>query len=104
MAEPAFLGPGLDPGCEPPVSDSAFAAVELVCVLVVEILEPEIAGLALLGPPVNSDWAPEPAVLVPGVFESELVCALAGQASIAAKKATITRLRKCVGGAGRHMS
>src|SRR5215469_17507831 len=37
MAEPAFLGPGLASGCEPPGSDSVFAAVESVCVLVVAV-------------------------------------------------------------------
>ena len=63
MAEPVFLGSGLDCGCEPPASDSAFAAVELVCVLGVAVLESvfAVAGLELLGPPVNSDWTWAPA-------------------------------------------
>jgi len=72
-AEPALLGPGLDWGCEPPGSDSAFAAVELVCVLGVAVLEPDfgVAGLELVGPPVDSVWAEAPAV--PVLLESELV-------------------------------
>jgi hypothetical protein len=63
-AEPAFLGPGLESGCDPPGSDSPFAAVELVCVLGVAVLEPVfgVAGLELVGQPVNSDWAGAPAV------------------------------------------
>ena len=64
MAEPAFLGPGLDSGCEPPGSDSAFVAVELVCVLGVAALEPVfgVAELELIGPLVNPDWAGAPAL------------------------------------------
>jgi len=101
--EPAFLVPGLDSGCAPPGVDSAFVAVELVFVLGVAVLEPVgVAGLELVGPPVNSDWAR--AVPVLGVLESELVCALAGKASITAKKGTITRLWKCLLEASRHMS
>ena len=66
MAEPVFLVSGLDCGCEPPASDSAFAAVELVCVLGVAVLESvfAVAGLELLGPPVDSDWTWAPAVPV----------------------------------------
>ena len=101
MAEPAFLGPGLDSGCEPPGSDSAFAAVELVCVPGVLESAFGVAGLELVGP-VN--WAWPPAVLALGVLVSELVCALAGKTSIAAKKATITKLRKCLGEASERMS
>jgi hypothetical protein len=70
-AEPAFLGPGLASGCEPPGSDSTFAAVELVCVLGVAALEPVVAGFELVGAPVNSDWARAPAV--PVLLESEPV-------------------------------
>ena len=44
-AEPAFLGPGLDSGCGPPGSDSVFAAVELVSVLGVAVLEPVLGSL-----------------------------------------------------------
>jgi len=58
--------------------------------------------LELAGPPVNLDWARAPAV--PVLLESELVCAFAGKASIAAKRGTITKLRKCLGEASRHMS
>src|SRR5262249_7941432 len=103
-AEPAFLVPGLDSDCAPPGSDSAFAAVELVSVLGVAVLEPVfgVAGLELVGPPVNSDCAGALAVPVP--LESELVCALAGRARITAKKGTITKQRKCLGEATRHMS
>jgi hypothetical protein len=106
MAEPAFLGPGLDSGCVPPGSDSVFAGVELVCVLGVAVSASffGVAGLELLGPPVNSDWAWAPAVLVLGVLGSEPVCALAGKASIPTRKATNTGLRKCLGEAGTHMS
>lgn len=102
-AEPAFLVPGLDSGCAPPGVDSTFVAVELVFVLGVAVLEPVVGvpGLELAGPPVNSVWA-APAVLV--LLESELVCAFAGKASIAAKRGTITKLRKCLGEASRHMS
>ena len=106
-AEPAFLVPGLDSGCAPPGLDSALAVVELAFVFGITALEPvlEVAGLDLVGPPVDSDWARTSAVpLVRGVLESELVCALAGKANIAAKKATITRLRKCLGETSRHMS
>ena len=104
MAEPVFLVPGLDSGCAPPGVDSAFVAVELVFVLGVAVLEPVfgVVGLALVGPPINSDWARAPAV--PVLLESELVCALAGKASIAAKRGTITKLRKCLWEASRHMS
>jgi hypothetical protein len=106
MAEPAFLGPGLDSGCVPPGSDSVFAGVELVCVLGVAVSASffGVAGLELVGPPVNSDWAWAPAVLVLGVLGSEPVCALAGKASIPTRKATNTGLRKCLGEAGTHMS
>ena len=78
MAEPAFLLPGLDSDCAPPGSDSAFAAVELVSVLGVAVLGPVfgVAGLALVGPPVNSDCAG--ALAVPVALESEPVCAFAG--------------------------
>ena len=104
MAEPVFLVAGLDCGCEPPASDSALAAVELVFVLGVAVLEPVfgVVGLELVGPPINSDWARAPAV--PVLLESELVWAFAGKASIAAKRGTITKLRKCLGEASRHMS
>ena len=103
IGEPAFLVPGLDSGCAPPGLDSAFVAVELVFVLGVAVLEPVgVAGLELVGPPVNSDWARAPAV--PVLLESELVWAFAGKASIAAKRGTITKLRKCLGEASRHMS
>src|SRR6266567_5326329 len=70
----------------------------------VAVLEPVfgLAGLKLVGPPVGSDCAWAPAVLV--LLGSELVCALAGKASIAAKRGTITKLRKCLGGASRYMS
>ena len=70
IAEPAFLGPGLDWGCEPPGSDWAFAAVELVelgaAVLesVVEVTGFELVGppgFELVGPPVTSVWAGSPA-------------------------------------------
>jgi hypothetical protein len=103
-AEPVFLVPGLDSSCEPPGSGWAFAAVELVFVLGVAVLGPvfALAGLELVGPPVNSDWARAPAV--PVLLESELVCALAGKASITAKRGTITRLQRCLGEASRHMS
>ena len=102
MAELAFLGPGLDRGCEPPGSDSAFAG-DLVGVAVSASVF-GVAGLELVGPPVNSDWAGAPAVLVLGVLESEPVCALAGKASIATRKATNTGLSKCLEGPGTHMS
>src|SRR5215471_14367620 len=93
-AEPAFLVPGLDSDCAPPDSDLAFAAVELVSVLGVAVLEPVfgVAGLELVDPPANSDCAGAPAVPVP--LESVLVFALAAKASITTKKGTITRLQK----------
>ena len=113
IAEPVFLGPGLGCGCEPPGSGSVFADVELICVLGVAVSTSvfgvtglELAGppvLELAGPPVKSDWGPAPAVPVPGVLESEPVCALAGKASIPTRKATITGLSKRLGEAGRHM-
>ena len=58
-AEPTFLIPGLDSDCAPPGSDSAFAAGELVSVLGVAVFESVfgVAGLELVGPPVNSDCA-----------------------------------------------
>src|SRR5947207_15357582 len=86
MAEPAFLSPGLDSGCEPPGSDSAFAGIESVCALGVALLEPVfgVAGLELVDPPVNSDWTGAPAALL--LLVSELVLALAGKASTTAKK------------------
>ena len=40
----------------------------------------------------------------PVLLESELVCALAGKASIVAKRGTITKLPKCLGEASKHMS
>ena len=103
-AESACLIPGLDSDCALPGSDSAFAAGELVCVLGVAVLEPVfgVAGLELVGPPVNSDCAGALAAPVP--LESVLVCALAGKASITTKKGTITRLRKCLRKATKHMS
>ena len=96
MVEPAFLGSGLNCGCEFPGSDSAFAAGELVCVVVVVALESDfaVAGLRSAGPPVSSDCARAPAVPMLGVFESELVCAIAGKVSSPSKKATITGLGK----------
>src|SRR5262249_39157733 len=102
-AEPAFLDPGLDSGCAPSGLDSAFAAGELVFMLVVAVLEPVsgVAGLELVGPPVNSDWARAPTV--PVLLESELVCALAGKASITAKRGTTAKLRKCLGEVSTHM-
>jgi len=57
--------------------------------------------LELVGAPVDLDWAWAPAV---PVLESEPVCALAGKASITAKKGTVTRPRKCLGEANRSMS
>ena len=42
-----------------------------------------------------------PAVLVLRVSDAELVCALAGKASIIAKTGAITRPRKCLGEAER---
>src|SRR6516164_2221497 len=88
--EPAFLVPGLDSGCAPPGPDPPFTAVELVSVLGVAVFESVfgVAGLELVGPPVNSDCAG----------------ALAGKASITTKKGTITRLRKCLRKATKHMS
>src|SRR5262245_56403302 len=102
-AEPAFLGPELDSGSAPSGLDSAFAAGELVFMLGVAVLEPAsgVAGLELLGPPVNSDWARAPTV--PVLLESELVCALAGKASITVKRGTTTKLRKCLGEVSTHM-
>src|SRR5262249_9749973 len=88
-AEPAFLVPGLDSGCAAPGLDSEFVAVGLIC-------------SELVGPPVISDCAGAPAV--PVLLESEPVCALAGKASIAAKRGTIAKLRKCLGEASKHMS
>ena len=38
------------------------------------------------------------------LLESELVCALAGKASIAARNGTIIRVRKCLEETTRHMS
>src|SRR5262249_19569568 len=104
-AEPAFLGPGLDSGCAPSGLDSAFSAGELVFMLGVAVSEPVsgvVAGLEPLGPPFTSDWARAPTV--PVLLESELVCALAGKASITAKRGTITKLRKCLGEVSTHMS
>ena len=62
IAEPAFLGLGLDWGCEPPGSDWAFAAVELV-ELGAAVLESvvEVTGFELVDPPVTSVWAGSPA-------------------------------------------
>ena len=103
-AEPAFLAPGFDSGCALPGLDSAFVAVESVLVLGVAGLEPVfgVAGLELVSPRVGSDCVPAPAV--PMLLGSELVCALAGKASVAAKRGTITKLRKCLWEASRHMS
>jgi hypothetical protein len=103
-AEPAFLGPGLDSGCAPSGIDSAFAAGELVFMLGVAVIEPPsgVAGLELVGPAVNSDWARAPAV--PVLLESELVCALAGKASIPAKRGTTTKVPKCLAEVNTHMS
>ena len=74
--------------------------------VVVVVLESDfaVAGLGLAGPPVNSDRGRAPALPVLGVFESELVCALAGKASRPSKKATITGLGKRPEEATRHMS
>ena len=104
MAEPAFLLPGLDSDCAPPGSDPPFTDVELVSVLGVAVLGPVfgVAGLALVGPPVNSDCAG--ALAVPVLSESELVCAIAGNASIAVKIGTISKAQKCLGEASRYMS
>jgi hypothetical protein len=103
-AEPAFLVPGLDSDCAPPGSDSAFAAGELVFMLGVAVLEPAsgVAGLEPEGPRVGSDCVPAPAV--PVLLESELVCALAGKASIPAKRGTTTKLPKCLAEVSTHMS
>lgn len=60
--------------------------------------------MELAGPPVDSDWAPASAAPVLGVLGSELVCALAEKASMTAKKGAITRLRKWLLEASRHMS
>ena len=101
MAEPALLGPGLDWGCE--LSVSAFTAVELVvleaAVLEPAVLEPVFEVAELVGPPF-SVWAGAPA----GPVLSALICALAGRASITAKRGAITRLRKCLGEGSKHMS
>src|SRR5262249_60278087 len=91
-AEPAFLVPGLDSGCAAPGLDSEFVAVGLICSL----------GVAVLASAVISDCAGAPAV--PVLLESEPVCALAGKASIAAKRGTIAKLRKCLGEPSKHMS
>jgi hypothetical protein len=71
MAEPAFLGPALDSGCEPAGADSAFAAAESVCALGVAVSEPVVGvtGLERAGPPVNPDWARAPAAPVLSVSE-----------------------------------
>ena len=78
----------------------------MVCVLGVAVSASVfgVKGSELVGPPVESDWAWAPAVLVLGVLESELVCALAGKASIPTRKVTNTGLRKCLGEASMHMS
>ncbi len=91
-AEPGFLGPGLDSGCEPPDLVSAFPAVELVCAFgVAEPVFPA-AGSELVGAPVNAGaWPPT----VPALLVSELVWALAGKAYIATRTVTITKLRTC---------
>ena len=104
-AEPTFLVPGLDSGCAPPDLDSAFVPAELMFVLAVAGLEPflGVVRLELAGPPVDSDCAPAPVVPALGIFESEPVCAPAGKASSTTEKAIITRLRKCLGEATRHM-
>jgi hypothetical protein len=75
------------------------------------------AGLELLGVPGDSDlvsvldvgvlpgdldWVSEPEVLVLGVWDSELVWALAGKASIAPKVATL-RKRQRLGKADRRI-
>ena len=80
--------------------------VVLVCVLGVAVSASVfgVAGLELVDPPVESDWASAPAVLVLAVLESEPVCALAGKASIPTRKATNTGLKKCLGEAGTHIS
>src|SRR6516162_353222 len=101
-AEPPFLVPGLDSGCALPGSDPPFTAVELVSVLGVAVLGPAfgVAGLALVGPPVNSDCAG--ALAVPVALESEPVCAVAGKASITTKKGT--KQQKCLREVSTHMS
>ena len=98
--EPVFLVPGVDTGL-----DLACAAVELDSGVGVAASEPvfEVAGLDV-GPPVELGSAWAPAVPVLRVSESEPVCALAGKASITAKKGTITKPRKCLGEANRCMS
>jgi hypothetical protein len=86
--------------------ESACAAVDFDSVVGVAASKPVfgVAGLELVGPPVGSDWAWAPAVPVLRVSESEPVCALAGKASITAKRGTVTRPRKCIGKANRRMS
>ena len=99
-AEPPFLVPGLDSGCAPPGSDPPFTAVELVSVLGAAVLGPVFE--VLVGPPVTSECAG--ALAVPVLSESELVCATAGNASIAVKIGTISKAQKCLGEASRYMS
>ena len=78
----------------------------MVCVLGVAVSASVfgVTGLELVAPPVESDWAWAPAVLVLGVLESEPVCALAGKVNIPTSKATNTELSKYFGEAGRHTS
>ena len=64
------------------------------------VLEPVFEVAELVGPPFTSVWAGAPA----GPVLSELICALAGRASITAKSGAITRLRKCLGEGSKHMS
>ena len=52
--------------------------------------------------PGDLDWVSEPEVLVLGVWDSELVWALAGKASIAPKAATV-RKRQCLRKADRRI-
>jgi len=93
MAEPALLAPGSALDCELG-SDSIFVAVELLGALGAAVSERAsgMAGLELGGAPVNSDWARTSEV--PVLLESEPLCALAGEASSTAKKATMTKPTK----------
>ena len=97
-AEPACLVPELDTGFVAGALASVPAAVDSVSMREVTVLDLAfgLAGLALAGLRFDSDWARALAVLVLCVQKSELVCALAGNASIIAKKGAITRTRKCL--------
>ena len=91
--------PPLDSGCVTATLDSTLLAASFAFAVGVTLLEPTKLGLK--SEPFMSNW---PCALAEPNHESELVCALTGEATIADKKERTTRPGRCLLKANKHTS